>query len=259
MARRNKLWRFAQLQSYPNYYEAAEEGPAPGHTVRGHLGTPLDLRDRWAQHHFGNTNPITLELACGRGEYTVALARTHPNRNFIGVDIKGARIYQGATELRDDGITNAAFLRTRIEFLDHYFGIGEIDEVWITFPDPFHSSENRRLTSPRFWTSYARLLKPGGRVHLKTDDELLYEYSAEQSQKLTHFEEVANYADIYNETNLPHPELTHKTYYETKHLAKGLTIKWLSWQRNNLLPPSPFRYGAEQVAAAQANPPLKQT
>ena len=247
MARRNKLWRFAQLQSYDNYYEASVDGPRPGHEVIGSSGEPEDMRGRWARDHFGNDNPITLELACGRGEYTVALARAHPDRNFIGVDIKGARIYQGATELREEGVTNAAFLRTRIEFIDHFFALGEVDEVWITFPDPFPGSVNRRLTSPRFWTSYARLVRCGGYVHLKTDNEGLYDYTVNEldAAHLRHFTEVANYHDIDAEPQLPHPELAYPTYYERKHRGLGATIKWVSWQRNELAPPSPFRYGAE--------------
>ena len=233
MARRNKLWRFAQLQTYPNYYEAANRGPNPEGLVRGHGGKPLDLKGQWASQHFGNDHPITLELACGRGEYTVALARANPDRNFIGVDIKGARIYLGATQLREENLTNAAFLRTRIEFIEHYFAKGEIDEIWITFPDPFPNSVNRRLTAPRFWASYAHLVKPGGRVHLKTDNEGLYAYSSEELPPEAHpgFRKVADYKDIDAEPALPHPDLVHPTYYERKHRGLGATIKWMSWVR----------------------------
>jgi len=240
MARRNKLWRFAQLQTYANYFEAPINGPNAGHDVIGCSGKKEDMRGRWAKDHFGNDNPITLELACGRGEYTVALAQAHPNRNFIGVDIKGARIFLGATELKEAGVTNAAFLRTRIESIDHFFGIGEVSEIWITFPDPFHGSENRRLTAPRFWINYARMLPEGGRIHLKTDDPDLYEYSREQSSSLTHFKQVADFPDIYGEKELPHPELIHKTYYERKNIAKSPTIHWLSWERNG--EPAPDAY-----------------
>ena len=233
MARRNKLWRFAQLQSYPNYYEAANPGADPGALVRGHTGAAVDLRGRWASEHFGNDHPVTLELACGRGEYTVALARANPARNFIGVDIKGARIYLGATQLREEGLDNAAFLRTRIEFIDHYFAPGEVDEIWITFPDPFPNSVNRRLTAPRFWASYAHLVRPGGRVHLKTDNEGLYHYTTEELPAGAHpdFERVADFADIDAESALPHPDLVHPTYYERKHRGLGATIKWVSWRR----------------------------
>ena len=242
MARRNKLWKFAQLQTYPNYYEPRELHHPE---VIGHDGQARDLRGAWARAHFGNAHPLTLELACGRGEYTVALARAHPERNVIGVDIKGARIYQGATEAREEGLGNAAFLRTRIEHLDHLFAVGEVAEIWITFPDPFPNSVNRRLIAPRFWTEYARLLAPGGRLHLKTDNEGLYAYAQEIRDGLAHFETVADVADIHATTQLPLAELAHETYYERKHRAAGATIKWLSWRRRDVLPPSPFRYGAE--------------
>ncbi len=242
MARRNKLLKFAQLQTYDNYYEPQELHHPE---VIGADGKARDLRGVWAEEHFDNRNPITLELACGRGEYTVALARANPTRNFIGVDIKGARIYQGATTARDEDLRNAAFLRTRIEHLDHFFAIGEIAEIWITFPDPFPSSVNRRLLAPRFWTDYARLLAPGGRLHLKTDNEGLYAYAQEIKVDSAHFGLVADHADIYEEPRLPHPELAYPTYYEQKHRGQGAKIKWISWARNAEVPPSPFRFGSE--------------
>ncbi len=250
MARRNKLLKFAQLQTYDNYFEPRELHHPE---VIGADGTARDLRGVWAADHFGNANPITLELACGRGEYTVALARANPARNFIGVDIKGARIYQGATTARDEGLGNAAFLRTRIEQIDHFFAIGEVAEVWITFPDPFPSSVNRRLIAPRFWTDYARLLASGGRLHLKTDNDGLYEYAQEIKADPKHFALVADHPDIYAEATLPHPELAHPTYYEQKHRGQGATIKWMSWERNAELPPSPFRYGSEALGAGEVS------
>ncbi len=248
MARRNKLLKFAQLQTYDNYYEPKELHQPE---VIGADGRARDLRGVWAKAHFDNAHPITLELACGRGEYTVALARANPTRNFIGVDIKGARIYQGATEARNEGLGNAAFLRTRIEQLDHFFAIGEVAEIWITFPDPFPSSVNRRLLAPRFWTDYARILPAGGRLHLKTDNEGLYAYAQEIKADAKHFTLVADHPDIYSEEHLPHPELAHPTYYERKHRNQGATIKWMSWERNEEMPPSPFRFGSEGLAAGE--------
>ena len=240
MARRNKLWRFAQLQTYPNYREAAADGPAGGPEVIGADGAPRDLRGRWGAEHFGRADaPLTLELACGRGEYTVALAGAYPERNVLGVDVKGARIYHGATALRDAGLANGGFLRTRIERLADFFAVGEVDEVWITFPDPFPRSVNRRLTSPRFWTGYARLVRPGGRVHLKTDDDGLYAYSRQQAPP--HFRCAADVDDVYAAAPLPHPDLAHRTTYEGKHLAAGLTIKWLSYERDASPAPEPWR------------------
>ncbi len=250
MSRRNKLWRFAQLQTYANYYEAK----APQHhEVVGKDGAPIDLRGRWARDHFRNDRPLTLELACGRGEYALALARAHPGRNFVGVDVKGARIYLGATEARDEELPNVAFLRTRIEDLDHFFAVGEVAEIWITFPDPFlkAGSENRRLTSPRFWVNYARVLAHGGLLHLKTDDDTLYEYSRHADVQSEFFALTEDHADVYAEPTLPHPELVHQTHYEGKHLKAGRTIKWLSWRRTEALPPSPFRWGGEGIAGSE--------
>ena len=249
MARRKKLWKFAQLQTFPQYYEPADLH-AP--EVISADGVPRDLRGAWSRTHFRNDRPLTLELACGRGEYAVALARANAQRNFMGVDIKGARIYQGATQAREEGLTNVAWLRTRIEHIDHVFAVGEVDEVWITFPDPFPGSVNRRLIAPRFWTDYARLLRPGGRLHLKTDNEGLYAYFDEELRDspvtTTHFELVADFPDINAPTELPHPDLAHETYYERKHRDLGARIKWLSWRRTDALPPSPFRHAAEAVA-----------
>ena len=249
MARRNKLLKFAQLQTYPSYFEPRELHHPE---VIGADGEARDLRGVWAKTHFRNDRPIILELACGRGEYTVALGRTHPERNFIGVDIKGARIYQGATTAREEGLDNVAWLRTRIEQLDHFFAVGEVAEIWITFPDPFPSSVNRRLIAPRFWTDYARVLAPGGRLHLKTDNDGLYAYAQEIKADPTHFELVADHADIHAAPSLPLPELAHETYYERKHRDQGAQIKWMSWARNEAPPPSPFRWGGERAGDGDA-------
>ena len=249
MARRNKLWKFAQLQTFPSYYE-----PKALHAseVVSADGVARDLRGTWSRAHFGNDAPLTLELACGRGEYTVALARAHPRRNVIGVDVKGARIYQGATAARAAGLSNAAWLRTRIEHIDRVFAVGEVAEIWITFPDPFPNSVNRRLIAPRFWTDYARLLGPGARLHLKTDNEGLYAYAHEAllGRPVTeaHFRLAADHADVHAHDPLPHPDLAHETYYERKHRGLGATIKWLSWTRRDTPPPSPFRHGGERPA-----------
>ena len=256
MARRNKLWKFAQLQTFPEYYEPVDLR-AP--EVVSADGVPRDLRGAWARTHFGNDRPLTLELACGRGEYTVALARANAQRNFIGVDVKGARIYQGATRAREEGLGNAAWLRTRIEHIGHVFAVGEVDEAWITFPDPLPNSVNRRLIAPRFWTDYARLLAPGGRLHLKTDNEGLYAYAREEllgrPVTETHFRLVADHADIHATSTLPHPDLAYETYYERKHRGQGATIKWLSWERRETLPPSPFRHGGERLEGPDAAAP----
>jgi len=148
MATRNKLQKFAELLRMPNVYECFDFMHPE---LTGKDGTLVELKGRWGADHFGNAKPITLELACGRGEYTVDLARQYPERNFIGVDIKGARIWKGARIALAEELHNAAFLRTRIEAIDHFFAPGEIAEIWITFPDPFlkKGKSNRRLTASR--------------------------------------------------------------------------------------------------------------
>ncbi len=159
---KKKLIRFAALPDLPNVRQQAR-----------------DLRGFWARQFFNNNHPITLELACGKGDYTVALAQRFPGNNFIGVDIKGARLWVGATQALQLGLTNAGFLRTAIEDLQHAFAEQEIHEIWITFPDPHPAfgKRRKRLTSPRFLTIYRALVQPRGLIHLKTDSEILYHYT----------------------------------------------------------------------------------
>jgi tRNA (guanine-N7-)-methyltransferase len=191
---------------------------------------PIDLRGRWREDHFKNNNPITLELACGGGEYTVALAQRYPERNFIGVDIKGNRLWKGAKKALYDGISNAAFLRTRIEFIDAFFAPGEVQEIWITFPDPFPrpSKENRRLTSAAFLERYRRILEPGGLVHLKHDDPDFYQFTLDTIAADPRCALLYHNADIYA-APLAYPELDIKTLYEGMHLEKGKTIKYVRY------------------------------
>jgi tRNA (guanine-N7-)-methyltransferase len=185
------------------------------------------MKGQWAAH-FGNDHPITLELACGRGEYTIELARSFPNRNFIGVDIKGARIWQGAKIALEEKLNNVAFLRTRIEMIHYLFDSNEVDEIWITFPDPFlrKSKANKRLTSMRFMDLYKTILRPDGIVQLKTDDDTLYDFTVETWHEAKEVEVTYENDDIYAK-ELDFPELVHKTYYERKHLQNGLTIKYI--------------------------------
>ena len=185
----HKLERFAENLTFPNLFQVSyemlkEEGFA--------------LRGKWAEH-FGNSNPITLELGCGKGEYTVALAERDPERNYIGVDIKGARLWKGAKEATEEKMGNVAFLRTRIEFIDAFFGPGEVSEIWLTFSDPqLRGSENARLTSPLFLQRYRRFLKPDGIVHLKTDSRFLYEYT-QSVIRANGLEVLASGTDIYHD------------------------------------------------------------
>ena len=166
------------------------------HPIRGH----------WGQKIFGNDHPIVLELGCGKGDYTIALARRHPEMNFIGVDIKGARLWKGAKEATEENMGNVAFLRTRIEFIDAFFGPAEVSQIWLTFSDPqLRGSENARLSSPLFLERYRHFLTPGGIIHLKTDSRYLYEYT----RAVVEVNDLTVYAmgtDIYKEgLDLVHP------------------------------------------------------
>ena len=228
MSKRNKLQKFAELLSFPNVYENFNPVEPQLH---GKNGVPVDLKGKWCSQHFHNDNPIVLELACGRGEYTLDMARSSPNRNFIGVDVKGARIWKGAGIALEEGLENVAFLRTRIEQIDLFFEPGEISEIWITFPDPFlsNSKSNRRLTAPRFLNVYKKLLRPEGLIHLKTDEPQLFEFTLEVLQAYEGAHILYQDDDIYAK-DLPMPELNIKTYYERMHLAEGKTIKYVRFK-----------------------------
>ena len=227
MARKNKLQKFADLLTFPNVYENFDH-KNPELIWKGQ---PAELKGSWAKTHFGNANPITLELACGKGEYTVGLAKQNPDRNFIGVDIKGARIWKGAKQALEEQVGNAAFLRTRIEQIELFFAPEEISEIWITFPDPFlrKSKANRRLTSSPFLASYRKILKKDGLVHLKTDEPNLYAFTLETLQADPKATILYHDDDIYAKP-LPIPELEIKTFYEKMHLAESKTIKYIQFR-----------------------------
>ncbi len=225
MSKRNKLQKFAELLAFPNVYQNFNPREPQLHGLHAE---PVSLKGKWAEKHFRNGHPITLELACGRGEYTLALARQYPNRNFIGVDIKGARIWKGARIALREELDNAAFLRTRIEQIALFFEPGEISEIWITFPDPFlrKSKANRRLTAARFLDEYRKVLTSNGLVHLKTDEPNLYKFSLEVLSQYEGAEILYQDEDIYSKP-LPLPELDIKTYYENMHLEEGKAIKYV--------------------------------
>lgn len=224
MSRKNKLRKFAEVLSFPNVYECYNvQEPA----LVGINMEPVDLKGQWASAHFKNDRPIVLELACGGGEYTVGLARRFPDLNFIGVDVKGNRLWAGAKAALDEGIANAAFLRTRIEIIDFFFAPDEVSEIWITFADPFPraSKENRRLTSQNFLDRYRRILRPGGLVHLKHDDPDFFRYTLDVAGTDPRCKVLYQNEDIYANP-LEFPELAIQTLYEQKHLAVGKTIKY---------------------------------
>ena len=166
------------------------------------------IKGRWGEEMFGNDHPIVLELGCGKGDYTVALALRHPEINYIGVDIKGARLWKGAKYATENALPNVAFLRTRIEFIDAFFGPGEVSEIWLTFSDPqLRGSENARLSSPLFLERYRKFLRPGGVVHLKTDSRYLYEYT-QAVCKVNDLQVLACGTDVYQEgMYIPGPSL----------------------------------------------------
>ncbi|MBL7804793.1 MAG: tRNA (guanosine(46)-N7)-methyltransferase TrmB [Saprospiraceae bacterium] len=228
MARKNKLRKFAEILSFPNVYECYNvQQPS----LVGAGMQPVELKGRWQEAHFHNELPITLELACGGGEYTVGLARRFPDRNFIGVDVKGNRLWKGAREALEQNLGNAAFLRTRIEVIEHFFAPGEVSEIWITFPDPFPraSKENRRLTSAFFHEKYRQILSPGGLVHLKHDDPDFYRFTLDTIAADPRCELLYHNDDIYAGT-LAFPELEIQTLYESMHLAAGKTIKYVRYR-----------------------------
>jgi tRNA (guanine-N7-)-methyltransferase len=189
------------------------------------------IKGNWRKEHFKNDNPITVELACGRGEYTVGLAALFPERNFIGIDIKGERIWKGSTIAVEQNLTNVAFLRTPILNIESFFNEGEIDEVWITFPDPRPRKRDikRRLTSMRFLEMYKKLVKPGGYIRLKTDNTGLFEYSLEEIQPRTDIHDFQFTRDVYASDLRPEC-FDIKTKYEEVFAEKGEKIKYLRFK-----------------------------
>jgi tRNA (guanine-N7-)-methyltransferase len=206
-----KLKRFAEIKTFANVLEY-----------------PKDMQGKWNEF-FKNKNPLVLELACGRGEYTVGLSRLYPNKNFMGVDIKGNRIYIGAKKCLDEKLINGAFLRTQIEMLPTYFNEAEVDEIWITFPDPQlrTSHAKKRLTHPRFLRLYQQLLKPNGVIHLKTDSPKLYAFT-KRVIELYNLIKIDDCDDIYNKSN--NEELKIKTHYESLDIAQSNKIFYLQFK-----------------------------
>ena len=211
---KDKLRRFAEITAFENVIEL-EDGKI--------------LKGRWAEQHFKNNFPVILELGCGKGEYTVNLARLFPEINFIGIDYKGNRIWRGAKTAMEENIPNVAFLRIQIENLIDYFSENEISEIWVTFPDPQLqiSREKKRLTSPRFLTMYKLVLTEKGPVHLKTDSDLLHTYTSQKIEELGLKTHIST-EDLYN-SQLVDEVLSIKTYYEKKYLANDKNINYLKF------------------------------
>jgi len=216
---KDKLRKFDEIGTFANVYQL-EEG--------------IINKGNWSKKHFGNENPIVLELACGKGEYSVNMARTFPDINFIGIDYKGNRIWRGAKTALEYEVKNVAFLRIQIEDILSYFNNEEISEIWITFPDPQPQigREKKRLTSDRFLEIYHALLKEDGVMHLKTDNDGLYKYTLD---KLAERQEivVSQTSDLYHSAIL-NEVLSIKTYYEKKYLLVGKNINYVKWKFNKV-------------------------
>lgn len=215
---KNKLKKFADMETYNCVFQY------PFSVIKD---TEAPMRGRWNETYFHNDNPIVLELGCGKGEYAVGLAKRFPDKNYIGVDIKGARMWTGASQVEHEGITNVAFLRTSIELITHFFTAGEVSEIWITFPDPQMKNANKRLTSTRFLNSYRQILKPEGLIHLKTDSPFLYTYT-DALVKLNNLETDIDTDDLYHSV-IADDILEIKTHYERQWLSRGLTIKYIKF------------------------------
>ena len=218
---KDKLKRFSQILTFDNVIQPK---------INFHSDDD-DLKGNWSTV-FNNENPIVLELGCGAGEYTVALAKSYPNKNFIGIDIKGARIWKGAKTALEEGLNNVRFLRTKVDFVTKFFSENEVDEIWLTFSDPQPKKPKKRLSSKLFTDRYQEFLKINGTIHLKTDSELLYDFTLEEI-KSNNFKLLKNIVNVYKESYENSQELKKtlfiKTFYEKKWLDLEKTIKYLAF------------------------------
>jgi tRNA (guanine-N7-)-methyltransferase len=213
---KNKLQKFEDMTGYPHVFQY----PFAVLQEKG-----FEMKGRWNELFFKNNHPIVLELGCGKGEYTVGLGKSFPDRNYIGMDIKGARMWSGARESLEAGLSNVAFLRTHIEMIDAFFAPGEVAEIWLTFPDPQMKKPNKRLTSTRFMQLYRRILAADGRIHLKTDSHFMYLYTLEMV-KANGYPLVYHTADLYH-APVDDKRLAIQTYYEQQWLERGIDIKYI--------------------------------
>ncbi len=228
---KGKLKKFEEIETFNNVFQ-------PGFSEV--FDTDHSLKSNWRSRVFNNNNPIVLELGCGKGEYTIGLAKKYPDKNFIGIDIKGARIWKGAKEANQLEMKNVAFLRTRIEFISAFFAKNEVDEIWITFPDPQIKKRRnkKRLTASRFLNSYNKFLKTDGVVHLKTDSVEMYSYTL----KMIEYNKLES---LFHTNNLYHSEvnddiLNIQTFYEQMFLKEGKKITYCKFRLNNVKPIKEF-------------------
>ena len=222
MGSKNKLKRFKENETFSNVYQ-----PTRVELVDGNF----DLKGRWNAEVFKNDHPLVLELGCGKGEYTLGLAERYPNKNFIGIDIKGARFWRGAKTAVEDGVPNVAFLRTQIELIDYAFGKEEVDEIWITFPDPQikYKRTKHRMTNAVFLERYKSILKPEGVVHLKTDSEFMHGYTLGLLHGAGHDVLYANH-NVYKQEGSPAEVTEIQTYYEGQYLEKNKAITYIRFK-----------------------------
>tara|TARA_R110002049_G_scaffold171475_3_gene338007 strand:- start:4035 stop:4724 length:690 start_codon:yes stop_codon:yes gene_type:complete len=227
MAGKQKLAHFAEMKTFPNVFEPETEEI---------FRTDYHTKGNWSRKIFKNDNPIVLELGCGKGEYSVGMARKFPDKNYIGCDIKGARMWRGAKTSQDEGINNVAFFRTRIEFIEGGFAKDEVDEIWITFPDPQPKDrqEKKRLTGPLFIERYKQFLKKDGIIHLKTDSEFFFRFTLDEIRERG-YELLEHTFDLYGDAvqNYDHDTqdiLSIKTHYEKIFSDKGFKINYLKFK-----------------------------
>lgn len=221
---KNKQKKFQEMRELARVYQCTFRDIQAGSPI-------VQMAGHWREKVFGNTNPIVLELGCGHGDYTVGLAREDRTRNYVGVDIKGARMWSGAKQAAEEGLTNVAFLRTQIEMLPHFFADGEVDEIWITFPDPQMKKATKRLTSTYFMQRYQKVMREGGWIHLKTDSPFLSTYTRAMLQE-NGYVVAADTDDLYGCEDTPYlvQAKALQTHYEKQWIDRGMTIKYICWQ-----------------------------
>jgi tRNA (guanine-N7-)-methyltransferase len=220
---KGKLAKFADMASYENVFQYP-------FSVVEHV--PFEMKGHWREQYFHNDHPIVLELGCGKGEYTVEMAKLYPDTNFVGVDIKGARMWTGATQALHEGLKNVAFLRTNIEIIERFFSENEVQEIWLTFSDPQMKNPRKRLTSTYFMERYRKFLVDGGIIHLKTDSNFLFTYTTYMVEH-NHLPVLLSTRDLYSENseNSEYSEAASiQTYYESMWIARGLNIKYMKWR-----------------------------
>ena len=222
MGSKNKLKRFKENETFANVFQPSREEV---------VGGEFPLKGKWRSDFFKNDNPVVLELGCGKGEYSVGLAKLNPNKNFIGIDIKGARFWRGAKTAIEENMSNVAFVRTQIELIEHCFAKDEVDEIWITFPDPQikYKRTKHRMTNATFLENYKKVLKPNGLMHLKTDSEFMHGYTLGLLHGAGHEVIYANH-NVYKNEGAPEEVTSIQTFYEGQYLEINKAITYIQFR-----------------------------